>query len=79
MGKNYHISPKGNKWQAKQPGASKASGVFNTQRQAEQSAKAWSHNSGGGEVTIHGRDGRIRDKDTVAPAVDPFPPRDMKH
>ena len=30
-------------------------------------------------VTIHGRDGRIRDSDTVAPGRDPFPPRDKKH
>lgn len=76
---NYHITPKGDKWQAKQPGASRASGVFETQRQAEQQAKAWSRQSGGGEVVIHGRDGRIRDKDTMPPAHDPFPPRDKKH
>ncbi len=76
---NYHVTPKGDKWQAKQPGAARPSGVFDTQRQAEQQAKAWSHKSGGGEVTIHGQDGRIRDKDTVAPAKDPFPPRDTKH
>jgi hypothetical protein len=28
---------------------------------------------------IHGRDGRIRDSDTVPPAKDPHPPRDTKH
>jgi hypothetical protein len=36
------------------------------------------HNAGGGEVKIHGRDGRIRDSDTVAPGNDPNPPRDKK-
>lgn len=76
---DYHVTPKGDKWQAKQPGASRASGLFETQREAEQQAKVWSHKSGGGEVAIHRPDGRIRDKDTVAPAKDPFPPRDTKH
>lgn len=76
---NYHVTPKGNKWQAKRPGASRASGLFDTQRQAEQHAKTWSKNSGGGEVAIHGRNGRIRDKDTVAPGNDPNPPLDKRH
>lgn len=76
---NYHVTPKGSKWQAIRPGASRASGVFDTQREAEQQAKVWSHNSGGGEVAIHGRNGQIRDKDTVAPGNDPYPPRDTKH
>lgn len=76
---NYHVTPKGTDWQAKKPNATRASGVFGTQREAEQQAKEWSHNSGGGEVVIHNRRGVIRDKDTVAPANDPFPPRDKKH
>jgi hypothetical protein len=76
---NYHVTKKDSKWQAKQPGASRASGIFDTQKEAEKQAKAWSHNSGGGEVIIHSPDGRIRDKDTVAPGNDPFPPRDNKH
>jgi hypothetical protein len=33
----------------------------------------------GGEVVIHGPDGRIRDKDTMPPAKDPNPPKDTKH
>lgn len=76
---NYHVTPKGDKWQAKRPNASRASGVFDTQREAEQHAKTWSRNSGGGEVAIHRPDGRIRDKDTMPPGNDPFPPRDTKH
>jgi len=31
-----------------------------------------------GEIRIHGRDGKIRDSDTVAPGDDPHPPRDRK-
>lgn len=75
MGKDYFIGPKNGKWQAKQPGAERASGVFNTQRQAEQQAKAWSRSAGGGEITIQGRNGQIRARDTMPPKKDNFPPR----
>lgn len=80
MGKNYHITkrPDGG-WQAIKPNAGRASGVFDTQAEAEQRAKQWSHNAGGGEVTIHRPNGEIRDRDTVAPAKDPNPPRDTKN
>lgn len=42
-----------------------------TQAEAIQRAKEIVHNAGGGEVTIHGRDGKIRAKDTVDPGNDP--------
>jgi hypothetical protein len=35
-------------------------------------------NSGGGELTTHGRDGKIRSKDTIG-GNDPMPPRDTEH
>jgi hypothetical protein len=66
-------------WEVKAPGADRASGVFDTQREAVQRGKEIVGNSGGGEVQIRGRDGRIRDSDTVPPGNDPFPPRDTKH
>lgn len=31
---------------------------------------------GGGELSIHGRDGGIRSKNTVPPGNDPYPPID---
>ena len=42
-----------------------------TQAEAITRAKEIVANAGGGEVTIHGRDGQIRAKDTVAPGNDP--------
>lgn len=50
-----------------------------SQANAEKAAKRDLAQKGDGEVVIHGRDGRIRDKDTVRPAKDPYPPKDMKH
>lgn len=66
-------------WDVKAQGAKRASANEKTQAQAERRAKEIVGNAGGGEVVIHGRDGRIRDKDTVAPGNDPNPPRDTKH
>jgi hypothetical protein len=67
------------KWAAKKEGADRISALVDTQAEAEQLAKHFAGKSGGGEVRIHGRDGRIRDSDTVAPASDPNPPKDTKH
>jgi hypothetical protein len=66
-------------WAVTGPGHDRASGVFDTQSEAEQRAKEIVGNLGGGEVRIQDRHGRWRDSDTVAPANDPNPPTDKKH
>lgn len=77
---NYHVTKrKDGNWQAKKAGATKAATVAKTQKEAEVIAKNILGKSGGGEVRIHGRDGRIRDSDTVAPGNDPCPPKDKRH
>lgn len=78
---NYHVSKdKGSgRWKVQREGGGKASGYTETQREAEKRAKEFSANSGGGEVRIHGLDGKIRDSDTVKPGNDPNPPKDTKH
>ena len=78
---NYHVSKGRGADHAtvKREGAERISATARTQAQAEKIAKEMCANSGGGEVRIHGRDGKIRDSDTVAPGRDPNPPRDRKH
>lgn len=66
------------RWQVIAPGASKASAIADTQRDAISRGREIVHNAGGGELRIHGRDGRIRDADTIPPARDPNPPRDKR-
>jgi len=78
---NYHISKDkdaGN-WKIQKEGGQKASGYAPTQKEAEKIAKGLSSNSGGGEVKIHGLDGKIRDSDTVKPGNDPASSKDTKH
>jgi hypothetical protein len=75
-----HVVPsEGGGWDVVAQDAQRASSHHRTQAEAETRAKEIVGNLGGGEVRIHGRDGRIRDSDTVAPGNDPNPPRDRKH
>lgn len=69
----------GGTWVNKRNGAERATSLHKTQADAEKTARAQLKNSGGGELTTMGRDGKIRSKDTIAPAKDPCPPKDKEH
>lgn len=66
-------------WVNKRSDADKASSVHTTQQAAIEAARQMLHNQGGGELTVQGRDGRIRSKDTIPPGHDPNPPKDTEH
>lgn len=68
-----------NQWVNKLNAAGRASSIHDTQRDATVAAKAMLTKQGGGELTVKGRDGTIRSKDTITPGKDPFPPRDREH
>ncbi len=55
--------------------AKRASAHLDTQAEAIERAREIIHNAGGGELLTHGKDGTIRDKDTIAPGNDPYPPK----
>ena len=79
---NYHVTQKKGQegWNVQKEGGQKASAIVDTQKQAEQLAKQYSANIGGGEVRIHRPNGGpIRDSDTVMPANDPRSTKDTKH
>ena len=73
MGKNQHVTrhPAGG-WQIKGEGNSRATVRTTTQRQAIQIARDIAIHQHS-ELAIHGKDGRIRAKDSFG--NDPFPPR----
>ena len=66
-------------WVNKKTDSERASSLHPTQSDAEQSARDMLRRSGGGELITKGIDGKIRSKDTIPPATDPFPPRDKEH
>ncbi len=65
-------------WDLVKPGASRVSAHTATQAQAVQRGREILSNIGGGELTIKGKDGKIRDSDSVPPGNDPNPPKDTK-
>ena len=76
---NRHVTPNPEGgWDVRAAGAARASSHHDTQADAIDRGRAIVGNAGGGEVRIHGRDGQIRDSDTIAPGNDPNPPKDRK-
>lgn len=76
---NRHVVPNPDGgWDVKAPHADRASGHFDTQVDAYRRAREIVVNAGGGEVIVHGTDGRIRDPNTIG-RPDPDPPRDTKY
>ncbi len=73
------VFKRGGKWANKRNDADRASSLHDTQREAEQAARDMLKNQGGGELSTHGLDGRIRSKDTIPPGNDPNPPKDTEH
>lgn len=59
------------KWRQKRNDASRAGSVHDTQKQAQNAGRRMLKREGGGELITKGVDGKIRDKDTVAPGNDP--------
>jgi hypothetical protein len=78
-GKDRSVFRRDGEWVNKRNDADKASSVHRTQADAEAAAREMLRNQGGGELTTMGTDGKIRSKDTIAPANDPNPPKDTEH
>lgn len=71
-GKNQHVVPRRGEWAVKGTGNSKATKVVTTQKKAIKIARAIAINQGS-EMLIHGRNGRIRERNTYG--KDNFPPK----
>ena len=72
MSKNVHITKSGSQWKVLTAGAEKASALFRTQKEAIRRGTEIAQNRKS-EILIHGRDGKIRERNTLG--NDPFPPR----
>ena len=67
------------KWANKKDGATKATSLHNTQKEAESEARQMLKESGGGELKTKNVKGKIRSKDTIAPGNDPISIRDTEN
>ncbi len=74
--KNVHVVPNPNGgWDVKREGEKYPLGHRDTQQAAIETGRNSAKNNHA-ELVIHGRDGKIRDKDSYG--HDPFPPRDSR-
>lgn len=76
QGKNQHVVPAGEDWGVKRAGNDRFTSVVDTQSKAYEIARDIARNQNS-EVFIHGRDGKIQDKDSFGHG--PNPPEDTKH
>lgn len=74
--KNQHVVPVGNDWGVRGEGNKRLTVVTPTKTGAEKAGRDIAKNQGT-ELFIHGRDGKIQDRDSFG--HDPCPPKDKKH
>ena len=70
--KNQHVVKRDDGWAVRGTGNSKDTSHHNTQQEAAEAARNIARNQKS-EVLIHGRDGKIRERESYGNA--PFPPR----
>lgn len=70
--RNQHVVPRDGQWAVQGAGASRATAVHDTQAEAAKHAREIAQRQRT-EIIVHGRDGRIRERDSFG--SDPFPPK----
>jgi hypothetical protein len=76
MAKNIHTVPYGTKWAVKKESTEKPISIHNTKAAALDKGASEARKAHA-EHVIHGKDGKIQDKDSYG--KDPCPPKDVKH
>lgn len=69
---SQHVVPREDGWGVRRAGASRATRIYSTQEEAILAATRIARHQGT-EVYVHGRDGRIRERNSYG--NDPVPPR----
>lgn len=62
---NYNVFKKDGLWHTKKQGAQRPSAVSKTQKEAYQKGKKFLQNGSGGDISIHGKKGRVVRKHTI--------------
>lgn len=70
--KGQHVVPRDGRWGVRKAGSDRVTKTYDTQKEAISEARKIAKNQGT-ELYIHGRDGRIRGRDSYG--KDPFPPK----
>jgi hypothetical protein len=70
--RNQHVVPHEGGWAVRGAGSQRATSIHDTQGEAVAAGREIARNQGS-ELFVHGRDGRIRERDTHG--HDPYPPK----
>ncbi|MGR3491065.1 MAG: DUF2188 domain-containing protein [Shimia sp.] len=70
--KGVHVTPRGGKWAVISSSAGRASKLYGTQVEAIDAARDQARRNNG-ELYVHGRNGRIRERNSYG--KDPHPPK----
>lgn len=70
--RNQHVVPHEDGWAVRSAGSQRATSIHDTQGEAVAAGREIARNQGA-ELFVHGRDGRIRERDTHG--HDPYPPK----
>lgn len=70
--KGQHVVPRDGRWGVRKAGSDRVTKTYDTQKEAISEARKIAKNQGT-ELYIHGRDGRIRGRDSYG--KDPYPPK----
>lgn len=73
---SVRVTPKGDQWQVKTDGASKAAKITDTKKDAVDKGKQMAKNQKT-ELEVHDKKGQIQSKDSYG--NDPNPPKDKEH
>ncbi|MCW5872439.1 MAG: DUF2188 domain-containing protein [Candidatus Eremiobacteraeota bacterium] len=73
--KSMHVTPHEEGWALQASTRKSPVSLHQTQKEAIRAGHRAVHQAGGGELLVHARSGEIRDKITVAPGHDPYPPK----
>jgi uncharacterized protein DUF2188 len=71
-GENLHVVPRIDGWAVRAEGSSRATSIHRSQREAIEAARKLAKEAAT-QLVIHGRDGRIKERNSYA--ADPFPPK----
>jgi hypothetical protein len=65
LSSEYHILVKDSGWTVEKRNGKRIGSLYRTKEEAVRAGRVALREAGGGQLVVHGRDGRIRDSDTV--------------
>lgn len=73
---NLHVVPRSDGWAVRSERNTLPTSIHSTQRQAVDVARKLAKKIAATQLVIHGRDGRIKERDTYS--IDPLPPKEPR-